>query len=95
MKTFKKWYPSGTKRAIARKRCLWRQHKAPCDGTMEVAYRKAAPIQKQLIHKFELKNEQKVIESNNVGSFYNLVNKKLTNKKGIGALRNSANDVIH
>jgi len=42
------------------------------------------------LRKYELKKEQKLIESNNIGTFYKFVNKKLSCKAGIGALRDTA-----
>ncbi len=88
-------YPAGIKRAIARKRCLWRQCKArPTDVKILTSYKLATKRCTQLIRNFEIRKEQRVIESNNAGSFYNFVNKKLTCKTGIGALRNSENAII-
>ena len=46
------------------------------------------------MYKFEQKKEQKVVESDSIGCFYSFVNKKLSNKKGVGALRASDGDVF-
>jgi len=81
-------YPPGIQRAIARTRCLWRQHKMrPTDSQAAVTYRIASNRCQLLIRNYEPKREQKVIDSNNTGSFFNFVNKKLTCKKGVGVLR--------
>jgi len=42
---------------------------------------------KQSIRNYEIKREQKIIDSNNIGSFYSFVSMKLSCKKGVGALR--------
>jgi hypothetical protein len=56
----KTWYPSCIKRAAARKRCLWRQHRAdPDNDAIKAAYQAAASKHRQLIYKYELKREQK------------------------------------
>ncbi len=93
--TRKQWYPAGIKRAIARKRCLWRQHKLkPEDANIAAAYDVAASKCKRLIQRFELRKEQKVVDSNDTGSFYNFVNRRLTCKKGVGALRKDNNEIV-
>jgi ribonuclease P/MRP protein subunit RPP40 len=82
------WYPPGIRRAIARKRCLWRKHKAdPGDNNVAATYRSAASKCKRLIYRFELRKEQKIINSKNTGSFYKFVNSRIYSNKGIGALR--------
>jgi hypothetical protein len=51
-------YPPKIRRAIARKCCLWRHHKAnPNDGKIATAYKQAENKCKQLIHSFELEKK--------------------------------------
>jgi len=57
------------------------------DSQVAVTYRIASNRCQLLIRNYELKREQKVIESNNAGSFFNFVNKNLTCKKGVDVLR--------
>ena len=67
------YYPSGIRCAIARKRCLWHQVKTrPGNAEAAKRYRLAAEKCKQSIRNFEIKKEQKVIDSNNQGSFSGL-----------------------
>jgi hypothetical protein len=83
------WYPVSIRRALARKRCLWRCHsRNRNDENITAAYKSAERECRQLIHMFELKKEQKVISSNNIGTFFKFVNKKLSSRNGVGALRN-------
>ena len=71
--TRKQRYPVGIKRALACKRCLWRQHKLkPEDADIAAAYDVTASKCKRLIQRFELRKEQKVVDSNDTGSFHNL-----------------------
>jgi hypothetical protein len=84
----KVWYLPGIRRAVARKRCLWRKHKAnPGDSNIAAAYRSAASKCKQLIYGYELRKERKVVNCNNTGAFYKFVNNRISSKKGVGALR--------
>ena len=41
-----------------------------------------------------MKREQKVIECNNAGTFFNLINNKLSYKRGLGASNNDNGDFI-
>ena len=41
-----------------------------------------------------MKREQKVIECNNAGTFFNFINNKLSCKRGLGALNNDNGNVI-
>ena len=88
-------YPPGIRRAMARKRCLWRQRRfKPDDLVIRAAYKAAHYKCKLMIHRYEIKQEQKVIENNNTGSFYAFINKKLSCKKGVGALRDEQGNTI-
>ena len=49
---------------------------------------------RDLIADYEIKAEQRVIDSNDVGAFYRFVNKKLVCKTGIGTLRNKQGELI-
>jgi hypothetical protein len=81
------WYPPGIRRATARKRCLRRKRKAdPSDNNVAATYRSAASKCKRLIYRFELRKEQKIINSKNTDS-YKLFNNRIYSNKGIGALR--------
>jgi hypothetical protein len=92
---FNRWYPAAVKRAIVRKRCLWRKHRVnPDDPVIHAAYRKADRMYRLEVRKFEIKREQRVIERDNAGSFFRFVNSKLSCKRGLGALATDCGDVI-
>ena len=88
-------YPSGIRREIARKRCLWRLMKTdPDSAKVAKRYRLTAEKCKRLMRNFEIKKEQAVIDNNNQGSFFRFVNKKLTCKKGVSMLRSKDGTMI-
>ena len=83
-------YPRNIRRAIARKRCLWRQHKInPQDAALRDNYRNAHHECRQLTREFEIKREREVVDANNIGKFYRFVNSRLACKSGVGTLLNS------
>lgn len=89
------WYPAALRQVIGRRRCLWRQKKKhPNDAAICAAYDKAGKKYKDLLNRYEIKREQRVIESNNIGSFYRFVNSKLSCRHGVGALTNDKGEVI-
>jgi len=61
---------------------------------ISMAYKKSVLKCKSQIRKFEIKKEQRVINDNNTGSFYKFINKKLSCKKGVSALQNSAGNLV-
>jgi len=91
----KRWYPAALRRAISRKRCLWHlKRKSPGNTDVSAAYRDAEHKCRNLMQQYEMKREQKVIECNNAGTFYNFIKNKLSCKRGLGALNNDNGDVI-
>jgi len=91
----KRWYPAELRRAIIRKRCLWRHRKAnPHNASADAAYRDAERECRQLLRAYEIKREQKIIDGNNVGGFFSFVNRKLSCKRGLGAFCTEGGDVI-
>ena len=83
----KKAYTKRIKRALARKRCLWRNAKADHDNVeARELYRKAESRCRLLIRNYEIKKENDIIRSNNLGTFYRFINNRLTNRQGIGVL---------
>jgi len=81
--------------ALAREQCLWRQHKAePNNIVLYNSYKHAEVRSSGLIAKHEIRRENKVIQTNNVGKFYRFVNRRLSNKKGIGAMQINDGTVV-
>ena len=90
----RRWYPAALRRAINRKRCLWRRHRqSPNDADALETYRNSEKKCAQLLREYEVKQEQKIVDSNNTGGFYRFVNSKLSCKRGIGALKKDNGDI--
>jgi len=90
-----KHYPNSINMALTRKKCLWRQlRNNPESSTAQANYKLAASKCKMLIRNYEIKKERKVIEANNTGEFYKFVNRRLSCKSGVGALRDDAGRLI-
>ena len=91
-----KTYPLKIRRAMARKRCLWKKYRSsPSNETLKLAYSSAEARSRLLLKDSEIKKEMEVIQSDNAGNFFKYVNKKLSNTKGIGALIEDANQVVN
>ena len=91
----KRWYPAALRRAIARKKCLWRKRRDHPGATAALMnYHKAELKCNQLLREYEIKREEKIIESGNAGSFYRFVNGKLSCKRGLGTLSDGSGNTI-
>ena len=79
------------KRELVHKCCLWQNYrKSPHNGVIYSAYREAEFRCIPLIKKFETKKKKR-IDCNNLGSFYNCINKSGSN---IGTLIDSAANLV-
>ena len=88
-------YPTTVKRAAARKKCLWRKLRAKPDCSVtKTAYKLAADKYRLMVRNYEIKKERNLIASNNTGQFFNFVNRKLSSKSGIGAIRNNDGKLV-
>jgi hypothetical protein len=84
----KRKYPRSIQHLSSRKCCLWKQVKSlPLNLTIKRAYSKVCDDYRTAVRNYEVDRENKVLEANNVGAFYNYVNGKLTCHNGVGALR--------
>lgn len=83
-----KSYPRRIRALIARKRCLWRQHKHhPFDDSLTIRYKEVSKECRNAIRAYEVTREQRLIEANNSGCFYRFMNRRLGNSTGVGPLR--------
>ena len=88
-------YPRRIKKAINRKLCLWHKHKDnPNDPIIEASYRDAEMRYRALVSSYQLNIENEGIHSNNIGSFYKFINKRLTRTQGIGTLQRSDGEFV-
>jgi hypothetical protein len=94
-KSCKKSYPRKIRGALARKQRLLGQHKAELnDLVLHNLYKQAEAHCHDLIKKHQIKRENDVIKSNNLGKFYRFVNRCLSNKKSIGAIQRDDGTVV-
>jgi len=82
-----KWYPRHIRRALAKKRQLWRFYRKSRMIENRSLYDKQSALVKKLIYDREKQVEQSVINKAKLGSFYRFVNRKLSRKSGIGPLK--------
>jgi hypothetical protein len=90
-----RYCPKLVRKAIARKRCLWRKHKKePANIKTAEAYRKAERVCAELLNQYEIQQEQRCLRSNNIDSFYKFVNSRLSCKSGVGAIRANNGETV-
>ncbi|MFZ2539529.1 MAG: reverse transcriptase family protein, partial [Oscillospiraceae bacterium] len=83
-------YPATIKKLLTRKAAIWRILKNnKTNHSLRLKYSDIAKQCKTAIFDYDLKKEKKIIESNNIGSFYKYVNSKLSSRSGIPPLINS------
>jgi len=75
-------------RKCARKKLnLWKKlNTTPYDLSLRSKYRDCAYEWRRLIRQSELLDEERIVNSNNLGAFYRFVYKRTTNRCGIGAI---------
>jgi len=79
----------------ANKLKLWKQLKSnPHDFSLELRYKNCVRDWKQQAHECEKQTELRVIDANNLGTFYKYVNKRISYRSGVGALTDSAGSTI-
>jgi len=83
-------YPRHIRRLISKKLTVWRAYKANRnDPSLKARYNMLADECRNAIKQHEIFLENRVIDSNNIGTLYNHVNKKLSNRTKIGVLKTS------
>jgi len=94
-KSKRKSYPQHLRKLRANKLKLWKQLKSnPHDFSLELRYKNCVRDWKQQAHECEKQTELRVIDANNLGTFYKYVNKRISYRSGIGALTDSAGNTI-
>jgi len=80
-------YTSDMRKCKAKKRHLWRKLKLnPGDTLSRAKYLDCVHQWRSLIQQQELLKEQQVIDANNLGTFYRFINKRISNRAGIGTI---------
>ena len=80
-------YPSKIRKHFNKKKLLWRACRAqPNNIHLKNRFRQIQIECRQLLRKYELEHEQRIIDSGSSGGFYLYVNSKLSCSSGVGSL---------
>ena len=83
-------YPKTTlemRKCRAKKRRLWRKLRTKKDDTViRLKYRECIHHWRFLIQQQQMRTEKRLIEANNIGSFFKFVNKRISNQTSIGPI---------
>ena len=92
-----KRYPKSIRRLIAKKRRLWNRWKQhPHDLNAKQLYGDCTKLCHISIQTFEAKVESDIVESNNLGTFYRYINKRMNHQTSIAAIHDkTGNLVVH
>lgn len=91
-----KHYPKNVRSAMAKKRHLWKLRKAQPDNLLiQLKYRESILWCKYQIKDYEKQVEAKVVDSNNVGSFYKHVNRRIKCRSGVSPLIGPDNEPVN
>lgn len=94
-KTKRTLYPPQLRKLRAQKCRIWRQLRHnPCDDSARTQYKACVREWKMQTRECDRRAEMHVIESNNLGSFYKYVNRRISYRSGIGALIDGAGNVV-
>ena len=87
-------YPKNIRNLLSRKAAIWRILKTSNTSAIKSKYSNIANECRLAICKFDAEREEKILEANNLGTFYKFVNGKLGNPTGTAPLR-TADGILH
>ena len=88
-------YPKSVRKLQSKKSKVWRAMKMkPDDDKLVSKYKQLATQCNDAIRAHEIEQETKIIQSDNIGTFYKFVNNRLSHPSGIGVLYSSNGDAI-
>ena len=87
-------YPKAIRKLLSKKTAIWRLMKTKNNPELKLKYRKIAQECNLVIQKFDMDREKKILDSNNIGTFYKFINNKLSSKSGIAPLKSPDNRII-
>jgi len=88
-------YPHHIRKLISKKAFLWKKAKSFNTKQLHNSYRECAKTVRKAIYAYTCQLETNLIESNNIGSFYRYVNKKLSSRSGVGCLKRDDGSVTN
>ena len=88
-------YPHTLRKLTRKKRSLWKKcRNSPQNPIVRGLYRDCANQWRQEIRNIEMAKENDIIESNNIGTFFKFVNKRLKYRNAIGALVDDGGNTV-
>ena len=82
-------------KCTTKKRRLWHYLKSnPYDSRAHANYHDCVQQWRRLVKQHEYSTEENIIDANNLGAFYRFVNKRISNRCKISAVKNSAGDIL-
>jgi len=88
-------YPKAVHKLLIKKCRLWKQYRAtPQNFLLKAKIRECTYSARQLMQNFEEEHERGIINSGNVGAFYQHVNKRLSNNSGFSPLMDMQGNII-
>ena len=86
-------YPKHIRRLLTKKSAICHKLKTNKSPELLSTYQTISNLCKLEIFKFDSEREEKLLNANNLGTFYKFVNNKLTSKSGIAPLKTD-NDIL-
>ena len=90
----RKHYPKYIIKLMQKKRKLWRKYRRSKSPKNKEAYISVAKKCRTEIYKHDVKIETEIISSRNLGLFYKHINKSLSTRSGVGALKDSCGSLL-
>ena len=79
-------YSKHIKSLLRRKAAIWRKFRSDPSAILFDKYREIAQSCKHAIVEFDIERERRILNANNLGTFYNFVNNKIGRNHGVGPL---------
>ena len=91
----RKCYPKDIRKLICKKRQLWKKHRTcPSDLKTRWDYRECANKLRAKCREMVLQEEQEVVCSRNLGSFYRYINKRRSHRDAVGVLVDDSGGIV-
>ena len=68
---------------------------APSDIFLQMKYRECVLERKHLVHARQITAEERVIASDNLGTFYRFVNKRVANRSNVGVIIQDTGHILY
>ena len=87
-------YSNHIRKLLTRKRAIWRALKSKKTPELRTRYNHVSNQCRLEIINFDVSREQKILNANNLGSFYRYVNKRLSSTTGIAPLKDHSGEIL-